>query len=111
MASVPLETAGTAIANAAGVATIYLAPVPTWAAWDIDRMTVNAGGTSRPQVGVYRGTIADSSRVEGTNNGWNNTSDTRIALKGSEQLVVQFTGCTPGATATVTVSGTQTVPD
>jgi len=108
MPDTPLEQVGTAVADGAGVATLTFGPVPTWHRWEVRRLTVNSDSTDRTAVLVARNSATPANQIDSAPySGNDDTTDTQFTIRAGELLVVQWTGATPGARCTTTLSGTR----
>lgn len=103
----PLE--GTATANAQGVATIEFDPVDSPFLWRIERMTTYTDLQTQPvgaKVLVYDGPSLLPIRIrDGSTSPALDIADesSPITLQPTSQLVLQWTGLTPGTKASVSV--------
>ena len=90
----------------------YVRLAPSGRTWDINNMSVRCSTTTLEAIcTVYRGLIGPDYRIAGTfsgNSGDNNTD--LIHLEDGNAIIVEWTGGDPGCTATVTISGSQSLP-
>ncbi len=88
-----------------GSATVTLGPEGGWSQWDVLSVGVQlsaGGGEAR----TYLGSVSPATFLEGTYSGDRDSSTFpagSLVLEPGEPLVVQWTGATPGATATAVV--------
>lgn len=105
----PPALEGTATADATGTATLEWDPVDVPFLWRIERMTTYLSDQS-PPVGsdclVYEGPTLRPIRIrDGSGSPALDIADEQspITLQPSSQLVIQWTGLTPGTTASASV--------
>lgn len=103
-----IEQVASAVFDGSGVATATFPAVPIYTRWTVTRVAVSTTSATRTAVSVYRNSAAAPNLIDTDPYGGNgNSTDTVSELAASETLVVQWTGGTPGAVATATMSGTQ----
>lgn len=95
------------IFDAAGICRVRIGPSRAFERWVITGMTIQTSSTAITAFRVYRGEMeAPSALIDLSNfNGNNDVSDTRTELTPTEKLLGVWTGGTPGAAGTLTVSG------
>lgn len=103
--------------NGSGAATAQLGPVSAGESWALDRASVICSAvvaTGTCQCQIYIGpTASQPNFVDGTFSG--DTGDTTDAVAGriihpGSNIFAAWTGGVPGATATLTITGTRQVP-
>lgn len=112
MPDYPLRESGSAVADSAGVATVRIGPTRAFEAWLVESVTVQSTSALDSELKEYLGDPAPS-RLTGTSRIGNLDSGVNpnpIILPNGEQLVYQWTGCTTGATCTVTLQGRRRLP-
>ena len=99
----PYLTSGPA--DAAGLMSVTFEPVPPGYLWLIQRATVSTTSTAATRAMMYAGAPSPQNFVDGTNSGNLDISDENapIMLDSSTQLLIQWTGATPGATGTARI--------
>lgn len=106
--ALPVELAGSATFGADGVATVRFDTVPPFQLWRLYRLSVSATSTNRTAAQVYRSSATPANLLDSAPySGNDDTTDTVFDLRAGESLIVQWTGGTPGAVATVTATGEQ----
>jgi hypothetical protein len=93
--------------GANGEARVILGPGRAFERWHITLLAITTTSTAVTAFKLYRGQLeAASSLVDLSNhNGNNDVSDSVIDLTPTEKLLGVWTGGTPNAIATITVSG------
>lgn len=102
----PLNAAGSAVFNAAGVAEVELGPVPPSIVWLVARMVVSTtAGTS--SCSVYDGAPVPANLVDATRTGQLDASDfgQPWTLRTSETVLFRWENGTPDETATARLVG------
>lgn len=103
--------------NGSGAGTVQLGPASPGEAWQPTQVSVSCSATVSTgtcQCNIYAGaTAAQPSFVDGTFSG--DTGDTTDAIGGrvvnpGQSVFAVWSGGVPGATATMVVNGTRTVP-
>lgn len=106
--AVPLEVVSTVTLDANGDGTIRLSPAGE--KWEVTSTYVECSDTTSEAVckvfrrngfplgGTYSGSSGDA-------------NDTRYYLEDGHAVTIEWTGGTPGATATVTLTGWRSAPD
>jgi hypothetical protein len=92
--------------DAAGEAIVTIA-VPAGCLWDIEATTVSTTSTVRTTASVYLGSPSPGAMVDSTYSGNRDTSDTKHTVIGGETITCVWTGGTPGAVATIRITGQQ----
>ena len=105
MAGAPLGS-GTAVFDATGTARVRLGPAVYGSRWNVDLMSVSSTSTLQTTCNVYRDVENAGASIDNTRTGNLDTSNTSVDLNAGQVLIFVWTGGTPGATATVSVSGT-----
>jgi hypothetical protein len=98
--------------DANGNGTVQIGPGITGVAWIITQMaTFTTSVENNPVFNTYLGDPIPQNFIGGTMSG-NNDCNTgiNILLNNGQYITGQWVGGDPGATATFTVNGTQTVP-
>lgn len=103
-----LELSGSAVASAAGVATVFLPLVPFGERWVINSLSCLSTSALRSAFNVYRNAVSQPTFLDGvTISGNKNTTDTVMRLEPNDRLVCQWTNATPGSVCTVTAEGSK----
>jgi hypothetical protein len=102
-----ITKAGSGAFDTSGEATVVIG-CPAGVRWRIIVATVSTTSTTRTTASLYLGTPAESGFLDGTYSGNRSTSDSEHLILGGEVLTCVWTGGTPGARATLRVSGYQT---
>lgn len=92
-------------ADAAGEATVEFGPVPNFAFWLIQSITVANDGAAASEARVYVGSAQPSNLVDGTIAGNLDVSDRNqpILVPGGETLRIEWTGATAGSDSTAVI--------
>lgn len=101
----PLEESASGIADANGRAVARLQPLRAFEAWRVNNMTVQSTSTLVPEARVYRGSENPSTLQDGTYSGNFDVSTVDMTIPNGVALICVWSGCTPGATCTLTISG------
>ncbi len=105
----PPALEGSAVANASGVATVEFDPVDVPFLWRVERMTTYLSDQAPPAGAkclAYEGPSVLPIRIrDGSSSPALDIADqsSPITVQTSNQLIVQWTGLTPGTTASVSV--------
>jgi pSer/pThr/pTyr-binding forkhead associated (FHA) protein len=101
---------GSVVLDGTGAGTVRLPPVQPFYRWIVERISLtitggvtNSGGEAR----MFRNDDTPGQFVDGTNTPWNDVFAAPLDLLAAENLIVVFTGCTSGETATVIIDGTR----
>jgi hypothetical protein len=96
-----------AVANAAGVASASIGPVPIGQTWKIERTSVQSNSAARSTATVYRGVATTPANYIDSAKGSGNGDSSMISyrLRPGESVTVQWTGCTVGARCTFSIDG------
>lgn len=106
MSTQRLEAVARATFGADGTATAAFQTVQPWKRWRVNRTAVSSTSANLTAVSTYRNTPGPANLIDAAAySGNGDSSDTAFVLEAGETLTVQWTGGTPGATATATVSG------
>lgn len=105
MSGAPLGS-GTAVFDASGKAVVRLGPTVYGSRWKVDLMSVSTTSTLQTTCNVYRDSESAAASLDNTRTGNLDTSNTDIDLTAGQVILFVWTGGTPGALATVSVSGT-----
>lgn len=100
---------GSATFDAAGSATVRIGVQIHGLEWEIKKFVVSTTSDLSTQVRIYRDTVSDSSRIDGSYSGNQDVSDTSVSLQAPVTILFVWDGGTPGAQATGRIEGTQTV--
>jgi hypothetical protein len=103
--NLPLYESGRATADANGVATVTLRASRWGEWWRIKGSTVNGNSVLEPQAKVYRGFVSDSAIIGGSNSANLDTATGDDYIPPNESVICQWTGATPGAQFTFTITG------
>jgi len=108
MSQYPLFDSGRAVFGADGTARVVIGPTRAFETWHIVLMNISTTSVLATSCKIYRGQQeTPSSQVDVSRyNGNNDTSDSKIDLTPAERILAVWAGGTPGAAATITVSGT-----
>jgi hypothetical protein len=107
---IPMNESATATANAAGSATVRLTPGVAGATWIIKRVITNidtANTSSVIKLDLYRNSVSETNRLDGTSSAAQDTSETEIPFQTTDVLIGVYTGAPVGSHCTVTISGTK----
>lgn len=95
-----------AVATAGGIATATIGPIGLGQEWTVSRTVISSTSALRSTATIYRNSVSPGMFVDQTQGGGNGDSTgTGYRLQSGESIVVQWTGCTPGATCIVSVDG------
>lgn len=95
-----------AVANAAGVASASIGPVPIGQVWKIARTSVQCNSVVRSTATVYRNSALPGNYIDSTRLGGNaDSSDTAYRVRPGESIVVQWTGADVGARCSFSIDG------
>lgn len=95
-----------AIASAGGVATATIGPIGLGQTWTVLRTALTSTSTVRTTATIYRNAVSPGNFVDQSRGGGNgDVTGTAYKLQSGESVIVQWTGCTAGATCIVTVDG------
>jgi hypothetical protein len=101
-----VDSSGQASFDAGGIATVRFGPVPPGGRWRITNLSVSTTSALRTTARVYKNAVSPAQQRDVSVSGGNSdSSDTVHELLAGETLIVQWTGGTPGATATATIGG------
>jgi hypothetical protein len=102
---------GSAVIDGAGAGTVRLGPVRPFYRWVVERISLTLTGGSASNLGgearMFRNDSTPGQFVDGTNTPWNDVFAAPLDLFAAEQLVVVFSSCGVGQTATVILFGIQ----
>lgn len=101
----PLYESGRATADASGTATVQLRASVWGEWWRIKNANVSGNSAIEPEVRVYRGFVGDSNRIGGSLTGNLDTAAGDDYIPPNEAVIAQWTGATPGAQFTFTITG------
>lgn len=111
--SIPLSVSARVTLNGSGNGSVSLGPLVPGVSWQPVSVAVRVNPTSNTVVSeffLYNGIAVDSNFLGGSYTGDNNSAGLAITLWPGQILTGVWTGGNPGATATMTLYGTQTVP-
>lgn len=100
---------GTSTFDADGMATVRFGLQIHGLEWEIKKFVVSTTSELSTQVRIYRDTVSDSNRIDGSYSGNQDVSDTSVTLQAPVTLVFVWEGGTPGAQATGRIEGTVNV--
>lgn len=103
--NLPLYESGRATADANGVATVTLRSSIWGEWWRIKSASISGNSALEPQAKVYRGFVADSNIIGGSNSANLDSASGDDFIPQNESVVCQWTGATPGAQFTFTITG------
>lgn len=92
--------------DASGVARIRLGPKIYGHKWHIDRMLVTTTSVATTTAKVYKNVENAASKMDFTNSGNDDVSETSLDLATLDSLLFVWTGGTPGRFAMATLYGT-----
>lgn len=107
MQTYPLRETGNAVADSAGVATVRIGPTQAFESWHVESVAVQSTSALESELKEYLGDPSPS-RLTGTSRIGNldaGVNPNPLVLTPGENLVYQWTGCTPGSTCIVTLQG------
>lgn len=113
MGSITLNVSASTTLNGSGNGTVSLGPAIPGVTWypATAAVIVNpVSGSVVSQFFLYQGPAGSTNFLGGTYTGDNNSTDVSVTLYTGQILTGVWTGGNPGATATLSLSGTQTVP-
>lgn len=92
-----------AIVDPAGVATIELEQLAGDVTWLVDHAVVACASAAGSQMRLYASVVSDRTLLDGTSRGDFDVADWPAGLRVGPvtALIAQWTGATPGATATI----------
>lgn len=105
---IPLDASATATADANGNATVRMSPQVAGSSWVIKRM-ITAIPTMDPQaivdLKVYRNIISEANRLDATSSAAQDSSETSIPVRTTDVIIGIYSGVTPGASCTLSITG------
>lgn len=107
---IPLAESATAVADGSGNATVRLSPQVAGSSWVVKRMITAIPAmdpTDIVDLKVYMNFPTEANRLDATSSAAQSTSETHIPVNTTDVIVGVYTGVTPGASCTLTVSGTK----
>ena len=104
----PLSVSRSTTFDSTGNASVSMGPATYGEKWTINRMVVSSTcpDTTPTQFRSYRNVVQDSTMMDSTYNGNNDSSDTSISLGTLETIIGVWTQGISGATATMIIYGT-----
>lgn len=107
-----LESSASAIADVNGNATVRIYAPGIVVSWKIKRMVSNVSGAgATPQsvinLAVYRNSVSETNRVDGTSSAAQDTSETDIELQSTDSLIGVYSTAPAGSVCTLNVTGTK----
>lgn len=105
---IPLAESASAIADGSGNATVRLTPAVAGSSWVIERMITAIPAMDRLDIVdlvVYKNSTTEANRLDATSSAAQSTSETNIPVGTTDVIVGVYSGVTPGASCTLTVSG------
>lgn len=115
MPSVRYTTAGQAIAGADGTARVVFRGPAQWESIDVDAISLHVSGSSTlPEARLYSSATPQAHRLlasdlNGSSGSFRRTGSSDV-IGPSDAWCVEWTGATPGAVCTATLTGTHTRP-
>lgn len=111
---VPLSVSASVTLDGSGNGTVQLGPSIPGVSWTpaTVAITVNpVSATVVSQFGLYNGNLQPGNFIGGTYTGDSNSTDvSAVTLHPGNVLTGVWSGGNPGATATMTITGTQSIP-
>lgn len=112
--SVPLSVSGSVVLSGAGAGQVQLGPVLAGTTWTPGNVAVLVAPTSQTVVSqfyLYRGNAQAANFIGGSYTGDVNSSGITVPdMHPGDVLTGVWTGGNPGATATMTITGSQNIP-
>lgn len=111
--TVPLNVSGSVVLDGSGNGQVQLGPVVAGVSWQVTGEGVLVQPASLTVVSLFKlylGAVVAGNFLGGTYTGDNNSASIPAALYPGQVLTGVWTGGNPGATATLTLSGTQAIP-
>lgn len=107
---IPMYESATAVADVNGNATVRLSPSVAGSSWTIERMITAIPSMDPFSVvnhKVYKNSITEANRLDATTSGAQDTSETNIPVGTTDVIIGIYSGATPGAQCTLTLTGTK----
>lgn len=104
-ASLPLYESGRAVAGANGIATVELRSAISGEWWRIRGSAISGNSVLEPSAKVYRGFVTESSIIGTSGSGNLDNANGDDYIPPNEAVICQWTGATPGAQFTFTITG------
>ena len=107
---IPLAESATGIADGSGNTTVRLSPQVAGSSWIVERMITAIPAMDRLDIvdlKVYKNSPTEANRLDATSSAAQSTSETHIPIGTTDVIVGVYSGVTPGASCTLTVSGTK----
>lgn len=104
---IPLYESQSAVADAQGNATVRFFPGVAGSSWKVKRITtsVNVAPSTLINLVMYRNTVSETNRVDGTESAAQDSSETDIDLQASDTLIGVYSNAPVGSNCTITLSG------
>lgn len=105
-----MAESATATADGSGNATVRLSPQIAGSSWIIERMVTAIPAMDPRSIvdhRVYLNSVTEANRLDATSSGAQDTSETNIPVGTTDVIIGVYTGVTPGASCTLTISGTK----
>lgn len=107
---IPLAESVTGVADGSGNAIARMSPSVAGSSWIIERM-ITAIPEMNPRAivdhKVYKNSITEANRLDGTSSGAQDSSETNIPVGTTDVIIAVWSGVTPGASCTLTITGTK----
>lgn len=110
MRTAQLDEANSGTFDALGVAVVRIGPTRVQQYWKPSNVAVSSTSSSDTEARVYLGAATPSNLLAGSYSGNRDNAPIAQPLGFGQVLTVVWSGGTPGATATVSVSGQMEVP-
>jgi hypothetical protein len=111
--SVPLQVSGSVTLDGSGNGTVQLGPQIAGVSWQPTAAGVLVAPASTSVVSLFKlylGQAQPQNFIGGSYSGDSNSAGLAVTLYPGQVITGVWTGGNPGATATLTLSGTQTIP-
>ena len=104
--SYALRTSISGSANSSGVCTLTTTPGRAGQSWLVTRISTTVVPTNtKERMQVYFNGISQLNYVDGTRRANSDTSETAIEVGNLDSLTFVFSGCNPGATCSINLTG------
>lgn len=108
---ISLNTGGTITLDANGGGQVALGPNIPGVAWNVTTVATSGSSmTNIPTLQVYSPVVAPNYLLGGTYSGTLDSDDISITVWYGQQIVGVYAGGDPGASATLSINGTASVP-
>lgn len=107
---IPLAESASANADGSGNATVRMSPQVAGSSWVIQRMITSIPAMNPldlVDLKVYKNSVTEANRLDATTSAAQDSSETNIPVATTDVIVGVYSGVLPGASCTLTVSGTK----